>query len=136
MYSGKAHRYRGKVHAVARPEGLSLWVSPAEPGSVRDITALYRAAALGTPALAGGGCEGAGKGNCGPGEESPDGRADIGTAPAMPCCGQPGAPASGHAPCSPRRWRTFRHITASPGKIILIAGAAFVLVRFERGYLK
>jgi hypothetical protein len=45
---------------VTRPDGLPLWVSPAEPGSIHDITAaraqalpaLYRAAALGLPALA------------------------------------------------------------------------------------
>src|SRR6202050_913920 len=45
----------GNVQAVMRPDGLPLWTSPAEPGSVHDITAarihalpaLYRAAAAG-----------------------------------------------------------------------------------------
>lgn len=52
------------------PGGLPAWTGPAEPGHVHDITAacrhalpaLYRAAALGMPALADGGCEGAGIG--------------------------------------------------------------------------
>jgi hypothetical protein len=38
-YSGKAHRHGGNVQAVIRPDGLPLWISPAEPGSVHDITA-------------------------------------------------------------------------------------------------
>src|SRR6185312_7647857 len=60
----------GNVQAVMRPDGLPLWTSPAEPGSVHDISAarlhalpaLYRAAALGMPALADSGYEGAGIG--------------------------------------------------------------------------
>ena len=38
-YSGKAHHHGGNIQAVARPDGLPLWVSPAEPGSVHDIIA-------------------------------------------------------------------------------------------------
>ncbi|HUA40355.1 MAG TPA: hypothetical protein VMA32_02230 [Streptosporangiaceae bacterium] len=49
---------------------LRIWTSEAEPGHVHDITAarahalplLYRAAASGMPALADGGCDGAGIG--------------------------------------------------------------------------
>jgi hypothetical protein len=45
---------------VTAPDGLPLWVSDVEPGSVHDITAarihalpaLYRAAATGLPTLA------------------------------------------------------------------------------------
>ena len=33
------------------------------------------------------------------------------------------------------RWRTLRHITASPGKIGNIARAALVLTHFEHGYI-
>jgi hypothetical protein len=33
------------------------------------------------------------------------------------------------------RWRTLRHITASPGKIGCIARAALVLTHFEYGYI-
>jgi DDE superfamily endonuclease len=69
-YSGKAHRHGGNIPAVTRPDGLPLWVSPAEPGPVHDITAarahalaaLYQAAALGLPALADPGYQGAGIG--------------------------------------------------------------------------
>jgi hypothetical protein len=34
-----------------------------------------------------------------------------------------------------RRWRTLQHVTASPGKIGLIAQAALVLVLFEHKML-
>jgi hypothetical protein len=69
-YSGKARRHGRNVQAVTRPDGLPLWVGPAEPGSVHDVTAarwhalpaLYRAAALGMPCLADAGYEGAGIG--------------------------------------------------------------------------
>ena len=52
------------------PGGLRIWTSEAEPGHVHDITAarahalplLYRAVASGMPALADGGCDGAGIG--------------------------------------------------------------------------
>jgi hypothetical protein len=59
-YSGKAHTHGGNIQAVLAPGGFPLWVSPAEPGSVHDITAarihalpaLYRAAAQKLPTLA------------------------------------------------------------------------------------
>ena len=35
----------------------------------------------------------------------------------------------------PGRWRTLRHITASPGKIGDITRAALVLTHFEHGYI-
>ncbi len=81
-YSGKAHHHGGNVQAVMRPDGLPLWVSPAEPGSVNDITAarqhalpaLYRAAALGMPTLADGGYEGAGIGIKIPAKQTSGGR--------------------------------------------------------------
>jgi hypothetical protein len=38
-YSGKAHAHGGNIQAVIAPDGFPLWVSPAEPGSVHDITA-------------------------------------------------------------------------------------------------
>ena len=38
-YSGKAHTHGGNIQAVFAPDGFPLWVSPAEPGSVHDITA-------------------------------------------------------------------------------------------------
>jgi hypothetical protein len=52
-YSGRAHAHGGNIQAVIAPDGFPLWISPAEPGSVHDITAarlhalpaLYQAAA-------------------------------------------------------------------------------------------
>jgi hypothetical protein len=41
------------------------------------------------------------------------------------CLGEPGFELSTH------RWRTLQHVTASPGRIGLIARAALVLVLFE-----
>jgi len=87
-YSGKAHRHGGNVQAVARPDGFPIWVSPAEPGSVHDITAarvhafpaLYRAASLGLPAQADPGYQGAGIGIKTPVKQPKDGRdLDLGT---------------------------------------------------------
>ena len=54
-YSGKAHRHGGNIQSVMRPDGLSLWTGPVEPGSVHDITTarfhglpvIYPAASLG-----------------------------------------------------------------------------------------
>lgn len=69
-YSGKAHHHGGNLQAVMRPDGLPVWISGAEPGSVHDLTAargnclgaLYAAAARGLPTLADGGYAGAGIG--------------------------------------------------------------------------
>ncbi len=64
--SGKAHHHAGNVQALSAPDGLPLWVSDVEPGSVHDLAtarahllgALYAAAANELPALADGGYEG------------------------------------------------------------------------------
>ena len=56
-YSGKAYSHGGNIQAVLAPDGLTLWISEAEPGSAHDITAarihalpaLYHAAASGCP---------------------------------------------------------------------------------------
>src|SRR5262249_35868727 len=69
-YSGKAHPHGGNIRAVLARGGSPLGVSPAEPGSVHDLTAarlhalpaLYPAAAAGLPALADPGYDGAGVG--------------------------------------------------------------------------
>ncbi len=52
-YSGKAHHHGGNVQAVTRPDGFPLWISPAEPGSVHDITAarIHALPALSAPPL-------------------------------------------------------------------------------------
>jgi len=144
-YSGKAHCHGGNVQAVFGPGGFPLWISPAEPGSVHDITAarihalpaLYRAAAIGLPALADPGYEGAGIGIKIPVRQPPDGRElDLGNRTrnalqrSLRCLGE-----RGFALLS-QRWRALQHITASPSKITEIARAALVLTHFEHGYIK
>jgi len=143
-YSGKAHTHGGNIQAVLAPDGFPLWVSPVEPGSVHDITAarvhalpaLYRAAAANLPTLADPGYDGAGIGIHIPARQPADGREpDIDTRTrnalqrSLRCLGERGfALLTG-------RWRTLRHITASPGKIGDIARAALVLTHFEHGYI-
>lgn len=144
-YSGKAHHHGGNVQAVTRPDGLPLWVSPAEPGSVHDITAarahalpaLYRAAALGLPALADPGYQGAGIGIHIPVKQPEDSRElDLGNRTrnalqrSLRCLGERGFA------LLTQRWRTLQHITASPTKITGIARAALVLTQYEHGYIK
>jgi hypothetical protein len=59
-YCGKRHDFGGNIQAVMRPDGLPIWVSAVEPGSVHDLIAahqhalgaLYAAAAQGLPTLA------------------------------------------------------------------------------------
>jgi hypothetical protein len=142
-YSGKAHGHGGNVQAVLAPDGFPLWVSEVEPGSVHDITAarahalpaLYQAAATGLPALADPGYEGAGIGILIPVRQPPGGRElDVNSRTrnalqrSLRCLGERGfALLTG-------RWRTLRHITASPGTIGHIARVALVLTHFEHGY--
>jgi DDE superfamily endonuclease len=144
-YSGKAHTHGGNIQAVITPTGFPLWVSDAEPGSVHDITAarvhalpaLYRAAAADLPTLADPGYDGAGIGIHIPVKQPAGGRElDINTRTrnaiqrSLRCLGERGfALLTG-------RWRTLRHITASPSKIGDIARAALVLTHFEHGYIK
>jgi hypothetical protein len=143
-YSGKAHRHGGNVQAVMRPDGLPLRASPAEPGSVHDITAarihalpaLYRAAASGMPCLVGSGYEGAGMGILTP-VKKPAGNQelDIGTRTRnvllrdLRCRGERGLA------LLTQRWAALQHITADPRRITEITRAALVLTQFEHKYL-
>jgi hypothetical protein len=143
-YSGKAHAHGGNIQAVLAPGGFPLWVSDVEPGSVHDITtarrhalpALYPAAASGLPTLADPGYGGAGIGIYIPVRPLAGGQnLDVSTRTrnallrSLRCLGERGfALLTG-------RWRTLRHITASPGKIGDIARAALVLTHFEYGYI-
>jgi hypothetical protein len=143
-YSGKARRHGGNVQAVMRPDGLPLWTSPAEPGSVHDISAarlhalpaLYRAAALGMPALADSGYEGAGIGILTPvknpsGNQEPD--IDTRTRNALlrdlRCRGERGFA------LLTQRWAALQHITADPDRTTEIIRAALVLTQFEHKYI-
>jgi len=143
-YSGKAHHHGGNVQAVMQPDGLPLWAGPAEPGSVHDITAarwhalpaLYRAAALGMPALADSGYEGAGIGILVPVKNPPGNQEpDIGTRTRnallrdLRCRGERGFA------LLTQRWATLQHITASPSRITEISRAALVLTQFEHKYI-
>ena len=149
-YSGRKRRSGAGVQAVMRPDGLPLWTGPAEPASVPDTGAarttalpfLYRAAALGLPALADAGYQGAGIGVCTPVKQP---RQKKGTAKREPgasqrtrnlllrglrCQGE-----RGFALLS-RRWAALQHITASPGRTTEITRAALVLTHWEHKYLK
>jgi DDE superfamily endonuclease len=143
-YSGKAHTHGGNIQAVLAPGGFPLWVSPAEPGSVHDLTAarlhalpaLYPAAAAGLPTLADPGYDGAGIGIHIPVKQPAGGRdLDINTRTrnaiqrSLRCLGERGFALLN------QRWRALQHITASPSKIGDIARAALVLTHFEHGYL-
>lgn len=114
---GKAHTHGGNVQAVTAPDGFPLWISPAEPGSVHDITAarthalpaLYHAAATGLPTLADPGYDGAGIGIHMPVKQPADGRdLDISTRTrnalqrSLRCLGARGSPCSpaAGAPCA------------------------------------
>jgi hypothetical protein len=143
-YSGKAHAHGGNIQAIFAPDGFPLWASPAEPGSVHDITAarahalpaLYPAAAAGLPTLADPGYEGAGIGIHIPVRQPPGGQGlDINTRArnalqrSLRCLGERGyALLTG-------RWRALQHVTVSPSKIGDIARAALVLTHFEHGYI-
>jgi DDE superfamily endonuclease len=144
-FSGKAHEHGGNIQALSAPNGVPLWVSDVEPGSVHDLTAarehvlgaLYAAAASGLPTLADGGYAGAGIGVHTPIKQPTDDQvldADNRTYNALlrglRCLGERGfALLTG-------RWRTLRHITASPSRIGDITKAALALTHFEHRMLK
>ena len=143
-YCGKTHDFGGNIQALFRPDGLPIWISPVEPGSIHDLTAawdhvlgaLYAAASTGLPTLADPGYEGAGHGVHTPVKQPAEGtELDINTRTrnallrALRCLGERGfALLTG-------RWRTLQHVTISPSKITTIARAALVLTHFEHGYL-
>jgi hypothetical protein len=142
-YSGKAHHHAGNVQALSAPDGLPLWVSDVEPGSIHDLAAarvhvlgaLYAAAARGLPTLADGGYEGAGIGVLTPIKQpadgsvlSPDNHTYNRLLRGLRCLGERGfALLKG-------RWRTLQRITASPSKIGDITRAALVLTHLEHNH--
>ena len=142
-YSGKARAFGGNVQALFYPSGIPMWVSGVLPGNVHDLAAARDSVLavlrpfLGTmPALADQGYIGAGHGVHVPVKKPSGGRElDIDTRArntllrSLRCLGE-----RGFALLS-QRWRTLRHVTASPGRIGLIARAALVLVLFEHKML-
>ena len=145
-YSGKAHRPGANVQAVMRPDGLPLWTSPAEPGSVTDLPAarvhalpaLYRAAARGMPTLADAGYQGAGIGIHLPVKNQPGNKqephVDIRTRNALlrslRYSGERGFA------LLTQRWAALQRITASPSRTTEITRAALVLTHWEHKYLQ
>jgi hypothetical protein len=143
-YSGKHHRPGGNVQAIMRPDGLPLRTSEAEPGHVHDITAarvhalpaLYRAAALGMPALADCGYEGAGIGIHVP-VKNPGGNQELDAGNKTRNSLLRGLRFQGERGFAllTQRWTALQHTTASPRNITQIVRAALVLTQFEHKYL-
>ena len=120
------------------------WTEPGSAGPVHDVTAarrhalpaLYRAAALGMPALADSGYEGAGIGILTP-IRKPAGNQelDAGTRTRnallrdLRCRGERGFA------LLTQRWAALQHITADPDRITEITRAALVLTQFEHKYI-
>jgi DDE superfamily endonuclease len=143
-FSGKAHHHGGNLQAVMRPDGLPIWISSVEPGSVHDLSAargnclgaLYAAASAGLPTLADGGYLGAGIGIHVP-VKQPGGtqvlHVDNRTYNAL----LRGLRAQGERGFAllKTRWAALRHVTACPHKITQIAKAALVLTQFEHKYI-
>ena len=139
-YAGKTHDFGGNIQALFDPSGIPLRVCDVLPGNVHDLAAA-RQNALGTlrpflaamPVLADPGYDGAGHGVHVP-VKKPAGvkELDINTRArnallrSARCLGE-----RGFALLTQRR-RTLQHVTASPGRIGLIARAALVLVLFEQ----
>ena len=138
-YSGKTHDFGGNVQALFYPSGIPLWVSDVLPGNVHDLAAarehvlaVVRPFLEAMPLLADPGYEGAGHGVHVP-VKKPAGvkeldiniRARNALLRSARCLGERGFA------LLTQRWRTLQHVTASPGKIGLIAKAALVLVLFE-----
>jgi DDE superfamily endonuclease len=138
-YAGETHDFGGNIQALFYPCGIPLWVSDVLPGNVHDLAAA-RENVLGVlrpfleamPVLADPGYEGAGHGvhvpvkkPAGAGELDIDTRARNVLLRSVRCLGERGFA------LLTQRWKTLQHVTASPGRIGLIARAAFVLVLFE-----
>lgn len=143
-YSGKAGDFGGNIQAVMRPDGLPVWVSDVEPGSVHDLTAaqehvlgaLYAAAAQGLPTLADPGYEGAGRGVHTPFKKPANGRPlDIDNRAYNMLLRSMRARGERGFALLVGRWRVLQHVTACPQKIGPIAKAALVLTQFEHRYL-
>ena len=137
--AGKVHDFGGNIQALFYPSGIPLWVSDVLPGNVHDLAAA-RENALGVlrpfldamPVLADPGYEGAGHGihvpakkPAGVKEPDIDTRVRNALIRSVRCLGERGFA------LLTQRWKTLQHVTASPGRIGLIARTAFVLVLFE-----
>lgn len=136
-YSGKHKQHGANVQVVTDPDGYPLWTSPAEPGSVHDITAarlhalpaLYRAAAGGVKTLCDKGYTGAGVGVLVPVRGTdlcPTTRTRNTLISALR------APAERANALLKATWRALRRITLAPHRISQITAAALVLLHLQR----
>jgi hypothetical protein len=145
-YSGKHRDFGANIQAIMRPDGLPIWTSDASPGHLHDLTcaqhhdiiaALYWAASqLNLPTLADSGYEGTGAGIHTPVKQPADGRRlaiDNRTYNRL-LRSLRGLGERGFALLT-GRWRSVRHITASPRSAGDIVRAALVLTQFEYRYL-
>ena len=138
-YSGKKKDFGGNIQGLFYPGGLPAWISGVLPGNVHDLAAarenvlpVLRKYTEKMPGLADCGYEGAGHGvhvpvkkPAGVKELDIDTRARNALIRSVRCLGERGFA------LLTQRWKTLQHVTASPGRIGLIARAAFVLVLFE-----
>jgi hypothetical protein len=143
-YSGKTHDFGGNIQALFYPSGIPLWISGVLPGNVHDLAAarqnvlgVLRPFLASLPVLADPGYEGAGCGvhvpvkkPAGVKELDVSTRARNALIRSARCLGERGFA------LLTQRWRTLQHVTASPGRIGLIAKAALVLVLFEHKMIK
>jgi hypothetical protein len=137
-YSGKHKQHGANVQVLTDPSGYPVWVSPAEPGSVHDITAarrhvlpaLYPTAAAGVKTLTDKGYTGAGIGIMVPAKGNglcPDTLTRNHLISALR------APAERANALLKGTWRALRRISLDPSRITNIAAAALVLLHLQRG---
>ncbi|GHC88017.1 transposase family protein [Streptomyces flavofungini] len=136
-YAIRIKHCAGNVQFLATPDGIPLWVSGVEPGSVHDLAAarvhalpdLYPAIRDGLPALADIGYLGAGGGLQVPFRKHPDLPGDLGLDNETYNKLHRGLrlPAERAMAELKQRWRTLQHVTLSPNRIGAIAQAALAL---------
>lgn len=138
-YAGKTHDFGGNIQALFYPSGIPLWVSDVLPGNVHDLAAarenvlgvirplLADLPVLADPRLRRPRSRGPRPGQMPAGVKELDINARTRNAllRSARCLGERGFA------LLTQRWQTLQHVTASPGKIGLIAKAALVLVLFE-----
>jgi hypothetical protein len=134
-YAGKTHDFGGNIQALFYPCGIPLWVSDVlhDLAAAREnVLGVPRPFLDAMPVPADPGYEGAGHGvhvpvkkPAGAKELDIDTRARNALLRSVRCPGERGFA------LLTQWWKPFQHVTASPGRIGLIARAALVLVLFE-----
>ena len=102
------------------------------PAARENVLGVLRPFLEAMPVLADPGYEGAGHGVHVPVKKQAGSRSwTLIPGPGTRCCARCAAWVSAGFALLTQRWRTLQHVTASPGRIGLIARAALVLVLFE-----